>query len=74
MNATEFKARRIALGYETRKEIADEIGVSEETVKSWELGTRPVPGYGRRFIEREEERRIIVTGQTGPITVKIEPV
>lgn len=50
----EFRDRWRALGYDSRPQIADEIGVSDEAVKTWETGTRPIPRYAWRALERVE--------------------
>ena len=52
MTGDEFKKKRIALGYKKRVAIADEIGVEVPTVKSWEIGARPVPRYAERALNR----------------------
>lgn len=52
MKGTEFKELREQMGYKTRRSIADEIGVSFETVKSWERNVRPVPKYARLALAR----------------------
>lgn len=57
MTGDEFKTARIALGYTNREKIADDIGVSAETIKKWERGERPVRQYGINFIKREQARR-----------------
>lgn len=57
IKATEFKDRWHALGYENRPQVAEEIGVSDEAVKTWETCTRPIPRYAWRALERVETVR-----------------
>lgn len=57
VKASEFKERWLALGYETRPQVAKEIGVSDEAVKTWETCTRPIPLYAWRSLERLEAAR-----------------
>ena len=56
MHGIDFMKRREAIGYTSRHAIANEIGVSDNTVKSWEICQRPVPQYAINFILREESR------------------
>lgn len=50
----EFRERWEAMGYKTRPQIAAEVGVSPDAVKRWEDGSRPVPRYAWRALERVE--------------------
>lgn len=57
ITGTEFKKKRLELGYATRKAIAEEIGVSYEAVKTWENESRPVPVYAERSLNRIGRRK-----------------
>lgn len=54
MTKYEFKAARIAIGYKTRPQVAFSIGVKPQTVKGWESGRSPVPGYAVEWLRRSE--------------------
>lgn len=56
IDGNDFRDRRIALML-NRDELAEEIGVSEETVKSWELARRPIPRYALRSLCRLEAQK-----------------
>jgi DNA-binding transcriptional regulator YiaG len=51
MEPKEVKRIRKRLG-RTQAELAQDLGVSRETVARWETGTRPVPGPAARLLER----------------------
>ncbi len=51
MTPDEFIQLRKGLGYDTRESVANEIGVSKETVKAWELGKNPVPKYAIKALK-----------------------
>lgn len=54
MTGEEFKKKRIALGWKTRKWAAEDIGVKPNTIKDWELGRSRVPQYAINWLRRCE--------------------
>ena len=52
MTPEEFKDFRInKLGYATRRELADEMGVTFRAIEHWEYGRRPIPLYAERLLK-----------------------
>ncbi len=56
MTGEEFQSRRRAAGYNLRKYVAGDIGVSIDTVKDWERGRHKVPKYAIKWLERVEHK------------------
>lgn len=52
MTPEEFMKLRIKLGFTTRPEVAEFIGVHVQTVTKWERGERAVPKYAAKALER----------------------
>jgi DNA-binding transcriptional regulator YiaG len=51
MTPGEFKELRLNLGYETRGEFAEAMGVTRYAIEHWEYGRRPIPGYAQKLIK-----------------------
>jgi DNA-binding transcriptional regulator YiaG len=59
MTPQEFKRLRLRLGYASRGELAEAMGISRYAIEHWEYGRRPVPKYAETLIKcllREQER------------------
>ena len=63
MTPAELKETRLALGFRSRRALAEVLGVSTQTVESWETGRRQMPGwlpgYLRLLAERREIKKIL---------------
>jgi len=51
MTPAEFKELRLKLGYETRRELAEQMGVTRSCIEHWEYGRRPIPKYAEKLIK-----------------------
>ena len=45
MTPAQLKSTRLALGYKSRRHLAEALHMSTRAVDSWEQGVRPVPGW-----------------------------
>ena len=45
MTPADLKAARLALGYPSRRHLAEVLHMSTRAVDSWEQGVRPVPAW-----------------------------
>ncbi|MDD3582308.1 MAG: helix-turn-helix domain-containing protein [Desulfobacca sp.] len=59
MTPAELKQTRLRLGFRSRRALAEVLGVSPQTVESWETGRRQMPGWLERYLKLLEERREI---------------
>ena len=51
MTPEEFKAMRLKLGYETRRELAEAMGITRYAIEHYEYGRRPVPKWAQKLLE-----------------------
>ena len=51
MTREEFKALRLKLGCETRRELAEQMGISKGAIEHWEYGRRPLPMWAQKLLE-----------------------
>jgi DNA-binding transcriptional regulator YiaG len=52
MTPEEFREfREVVLGYETRGELAEQMGVHRGTIEHWEYGRRPIPVYAVQLLK-----------------------
>ena len=59
MTPAELKETRLAMGFRSRRALAEVLGVSPQTVESWETGRRQMPGWLPRHLRLLAERREI---------------
>lgn len=50
MTREEFKQLRLKLGCETRRELAEQMGVTKGAIEHWEYGRRPLPTWAQKLI------------------------
>lgn len=50
MTREEFRALRLKLGCETRRELAEQMGVTKGAIEHWEYGRRPLPAWAQKLI------------------------
>jgi DNA-binding transcriptional regulator YiaG len=50
MTPEELKEMRLELEYETRREPAEQIGVTRSCIQHWEYGRRPIPKYAEKLM------------------------
>lgn len=51
MTPEEFKAMRLKLGYETRRALAEAMGITRYAIEHYEYGRRPVPMWAQKLLE-----------------------
>jgi transcriptional regulator with XRE-family HTH domain len=51
MTPEEFKARRLKLGYGTRRELAEAMGITRYAIEHYEYGRRPVPRWAQKLLD-----------------------
>jgi DNA-binding transcriptional regulator YiaG len=51
MTPEAFKARRLKLGYETRGDLAEAMGITRYAIEHWEYGRRKVPGWAEKLLK-----------------------
>lgn len=51
MTPKEFRELRERLGFQTRGELAEAMGVSRYCIEHWEYGRRPIPAYAQKLLE-----------------------
>jgi hypothetical protein len=51
MTPEEFKAARLELGFETRGELAEAMGITRFAIEHYEYGRRPIPKWAEKLLE-----------------------
>lgn len=57
MKPEEFKAIRLKLGYETRGELAEAMGITRYAIEHYEYGRRPIPKWAQKLLECLQKRQ-----------------
>ena len=51
MTPEEFKEKRLKLGYETRGDLAEAMGITRYAIEHYEYGRRPIPKWAQKLLE-----------------------
>ena len=61
MTPEEFKEKRLKLGYETRGDLAEAMGITRYAIEHYEYGRRPIPKWAEKLLVCLEKQKIAET-------------